>query len=78
MWWWLEKLEDTNETVVYAYGVATQNTTGKILINKDNNEVTRIMMADNDNEPLYAIFYRFVRSIIAYAGCPKVRSIATG
>ena len=78
MWWWLEKLEETEEYAIYAYGIATQNATGKILINKADNEVTRIEMADDDNERLYGVFARFVRSIIAKAGYPEVRSIATG
>ena len=78
MWWWLEKLEDTDETAIYAYGVATQNATGRILISKVDNEITRIKMADEDNEPLYAVFAGFVRSIIAKAGYPQIRSIATG
>ena len=78
MWWWLEKLEDTDEAATYAYGVATQNTTGKVRINKSSNEVTCLKMADDDNEPLYLRFAGFVRHIIADAGYPEIRSIATG
>ena len=78
MWWWLEKLEDTDETATYAYGAASKNLTGKILICKKSNEVTKIKMTDDDNEPLSAVFYRLVRHIIADAGYPEVRSIATG
>ena len=78
MWWWLEKIEDSDEVAVYAYGVATQKVTGKVRINKKDNEVTRIKMADEDNESLYPIFAGFVRCIIADANYPTVRSIATG
>ena len=78
MWWWLEKLEDTDDAVIYAYGEASQILTGKIRIDKKSNEVTKIKIDDDDNEPLSAAFYRLVRHIIADAGYPEVRSIATG
>ena len=78
MWWWLEKLEDTDEAAIYAYGVSTKNVTGKILINKATNDVTRIKLADRDTERHYLRLAGFVRSIIAKAGYPEVRSIATG
>ena len=32
MWWWLEKLEDTDEVAVYGYGVASKTLTGRIRI----------------------------------------------
>ena len=78
MWWWLKKIEENDESVVYVYGVATQDATGKILLTKENNEVTRIKMADNDNETLFAKFAGYVRHYVAKAGYPEVRSIATG
>jgi len=78
MWWWLEKIEENEDAVIYIYGVETQKTSGKILLTKNTNEVTRIKMADNDNEKLYLIFAGFVRSIIAKANYPSVRSIAIG
>ena len=74
----VKKLEDTNELVTYAYGVETQNTTGKIQINKSSNEVTCLKMADDDSASLFGIFARLVRHVIADAGYPNVRSIATG
>ena len=78
MWWWLEKLEDTDEAATYGYGVASKTITGKILICKKSNEVTKIKMDEDDNEPLPAAFYKLVRHIIADAGYPQIRSIATG
>ena len=78
MWWWLKKLEENDESVIYAYGVATQNATGKILLTKADNAVTRIKLADNDSEPLYMKFVGFVCRYIAEAGYPEIRSIATG
>ena len=78
MWWWLEKIEDTDDAAIYAYGEASKTLTGKIRICKKSNEVTKIKVDDNDNEPLVAAFYRLVRHIIADAGYPEFRSIATG
>jgi len=78
MWWWLDKKEETEEAAIYEYGVATQDVSGKILINKQTKEVTRIKRAYGDSDELYLIFAGFVRSIIPEAGYPIKRSIAIG
>jgi hypothetical protein len=78
MWWWLVKNKETDDTVIYEYGVSTQDVTGKILLSKVDNEVTIIKLAENDSEPSFLKFAGFVRHVIADAGYPDVRSIAIG
>jgi hypothetical protein len=78
MWWWLQKISESDDLAIYGYGIGTQTVTGEISINKKDNSIVQLKPADDDNQTYFMMLRRYVMSIIILGGFPDVRSIATG
>jgi len=50
MWWYFEKLSETETTVLYAYGFESKETTGRLEYDKVNEKAKIIKYADNHNK----------------------------
>ena len=75
MWWYFIKLNETLETILYAYGFESKNTTGQFEYDKANNKVKILKYADNhsENKDIQHAAYQLVkkyghleRKMIAY------------
>jgi hypothetical protein len=78
IYWWLEKIEETETFVFYGYGWRKGNVTGKLSLSKLDNTVTLIQLADGDNEGFFEKLAEHVRHIIAKENYPNCRAVATG
>ena len=65
MLWYFEKLNETDSTILYAYGFESKETTGKFEYDKTNNKATIIKYADNHSErtdiqyPAYQLVHKY-------------------
>ena len=78
MWWLLKKLYENSEEIAYSYGRETRKQSGKLVYNKQKNNISIVQLAENDTkksaERLLPHFYR----IIFDEQCPDERQIAIG
>ena len=75
MWWYFVKLNETADTILYAYGFESKETTGQFEYDKISNKAKIIKYADNHSENTDIQFTAYqlvhdhghlVRKIIAY------------
>ena len=50
MIWYYEKIAEDNDSVIYAYGWGTKETTGQLMYDKNTQEITILKIADNDTQ----------------------------
>jgi len=50
MWWYFEKLGETETTILYAYGFESKKTTGQLEYDKANKKAKILKYADNHDE----------------------------
>jgi hypothetical protein len=50
MLWFYNKLSEDDNTVTYAYGWNTRETTGQLMFNKITQDVSVLKIADNDTD----------------------------
>jgi hypothetical protein len=50
MWWYFEKLSETENTILYAYGFESKKTTGQLEYDKANKKAKILKYADNHDE----------------------------
>ena len=78
MWFDTKKIEETEKTVVYAYGFETHELTGKFILSKENNSVVLI---EKDRDYADNIF-NWIKGHVSYwlpkEGYPDKRIVATG
>jgi len=52
MWWYFVKLKETVDSLIYAYGYESKNTTGQFEYDKINNKAKILKYADNHSEKI--------------------------
>jgi hypothetical protein len=50
MWWFFKKLNETVNSIIYAYGYESKNTTGQFEYDKISNKAKVLKYADNHSE----------------------------
>jgi hypothetical protein len=50
MAWYYVKINETNNMVIYAYGLETKDATGQLKYDKKTNEYSILKIADNDDQ----------------------------
>ena len=75
MWWYFIKLNETENTILYAYGFESKETTGQFEYDKAKGKATIIKYADNHSEstdiqyPAYQLVHKYGhldKKMIAY------------
>lgn len=79
MWWFLKKLLDDAEQVVYSYGFETKNQSGKIKFDRTSNKFEVLQIAENDSQTIVDKFLlHHLFRIIHDENAPDERQIAIG
>lgn len=79
MWWFLKKLQDSKDFVVYAYGCETKEVSGKIRFDKTQNSGVVEEAAENDTiEIATRWLLPHIHRIVTKENCPDERQIAIG
>ena len=79
MWWFVRKIYDDAEKVVYSYGFETTAQSGEVEFDRKTQIFTLLKSADNDNEKIAVNFlFRHLYRIIIEENCPDERQIAIG
>jgi hypothetical protein len=50
MLWYFDKISEDKNSVIYAYGWNTKETSGQFFYDKTNNELSVLKIADNDTQ----------------------------
>ena len=48
MWWWFEKLEESDERVFYAYSRESRQADGRIEVNKKTQDIKLLLPCESD------------------------------
>ena len=48
MWWWFEKLEESDERVLYAYSRESRQADGRIEVNKKTHDIKLLLPCESD------------------------------
>jgi hypothetical protein len=78
MLWYVEKIIDTLEHIVYSYGAETKMQTGEIAYIRATEEFRVIKLADGDTDKGVRRLMPHLLSIILNENAPDKRMIATG
>jgi len=77
MWWFVKKISDNSDKVIYSYGFETKEQSGIIEFDKKVEELSLTKLADGDNEKIASRFlFRHLYRIIVEENCPNERQIA--
>ncbi len=77
MWWFLKKLIDDSEKVVYTYGFETREQSGKIKFDRETKEFEVLKIAENDSMTIVERFLlHHLFRIITEENAPNERNIA--
>ena len=78
MWWFLKKLVDDKDNVIYAYGRETKNVSGKISFDKTTEKFNIIELAYGDTEKSAKKLLPHIYHVIFKEKSPDERQIAIG
>ena len=79
MWWYVKKICDNNEKVVYSYGFETRNQSGEVEYNRKDQSFKLVKLAENDSDKCVTRFlFRHLYHVIVQENCPNERLIAIG
>ena len=78
MLWYIEKLLDNEEKIVYSYGAETKIQTGEVEYIRETEEFRVITLATGDNEKGVKRLMPHLWGIITNENAPDKRMIATG
>lgn len=79
MWWFVKKIADNADKVIYSYGFETKEQSGTVEFNKKAEKFSLTKLADGDNEKIASRFlFRQLYRIIIEENCPNERQIAIG
>ena len=76
MWYYFEKLSETEDTLVYAFGYESRELTGRLEYNKKTKET--VVLQDSANKTYFVDLRYTVYSLIESYGAPDKRMIAYG
>jgi hypothetical protein len=78
MWWFLKKLYDGNDKVIYSYSRESENLDGEIECSKDTKEIKCNKLSIGDTEKSVETFYPLFYRTVFKENCPSERMIAIG
>ncbi len=79
MWWFLKKIQDRKDYVVYAYGRETKDVSGRIRFDKSTLTGTVEQAAENDTVNMATRFLLpHIYRVVVKENCPSERQIAIG
>lgn len=80
MWWIFEKMEDSNERILYSYARESKDLTGLVEYRKDEEEVLMIRPCSSDEDSTWCQ-EKALGKFAAYVvdeGFPQTRKVVTG
>lgn len=78
MWWFLKKIIDDENKVVYAYGCETKEVSGEVVYNKNSEEFYVTKLATGDTQKGVNKLFPHIYRIITKENSPSERQIAIG
>ena len=78
MWWFIKKIVDDQDKVIYAYGRETKELTGEVLFNRNSGEFNVTKIAEGDTLKSANGLLPHIYRIITKEKCPNERQIAIG
>lgn len=78
MLWYIIKIIDDENKIVYSYGKETEKQTGEVEFNKLSQEFVSLKLADNDTNKGVERLYQHLYGVIVDENAPDKRTIATG
>ncbi|MBQ7759313.1 hypothetical protein [Anaerotignum sp.] len=78
MWWYIKKIEDTENYIVYAYGLEAKEVSGQILFDRKIEKFECLRLADGDTVKGYEHLLPHLYRVITREGAPTEKQIAIG
>lgn len=79
MWWYVKKIYDNDEKIVYSYGFETRAQSGEVEYDIKDQSFKLIKLAENDNVKIATRFlFNHLYHVINIENCPDERLIAIG